>query len=103
MRVLSGRRSAVLVALLATILLVAQPSAPRSSRPRRPPGLSRFMYAIGKVESGGNYYRAELIVGRLRQVPDHAVELAVLGAPVPRQRQRQADPGQPGEGRCRAR
>ena len=34
---------------------------------------------------------------RVRQVPDHAVELAGLGAPVPRQREREADPGEPGK------
>jgi len=54
LRVLSGRRSAVLVAALATILvLTATGSAALAAK--SPPGLSRFMYAIGRVESGGNY------------------------------------------------
>lgn len=54
MRVLSGRRSAVLVAALATILvLTASGSAVLAAK--APPGLSRFMNAIGHVESGGRY------------------------------------------------
>ncbi|MEA2612960.1 MAG: Transglycosylase domain, partial [Chloroflexota bacterium] len=53
MRVLSGRRSAALVAALATILvLTASGSAVFAASP---PGLSRFMQAIGRIESGGNY------------------------------------------------
>lgn len=53
MRVSSGRRSAVIVATLAAVLvltLVAPAAAAKS-----PPGLQRFMNAIGKVESGGRY------------------------------------------------
>jgi hypothetical protein len=54
LRVLSGRRSAVLVAALATILvLTATGSAALAAK--SPPGLSRFMSAIGRIESGGNY------------------------------------------------
>jgi hypothetical protein len=54
LRVLSGRRSAVFVAALATILvLTASGSAALAAK--SPPGLSRFMYAVGRVESGGNY------------------------------------------------
>jgi len=53
LRVLSGRRSAVLVAALATTLvLTASGSAVFAASP---PGLSRFMQAIGRIESGGNY------------------------------------------------
>ncbi len=55
MRVLSGRLKAVLVATLATIVLVGV-LAPAATLATDPPGLSRFMYAMGKVESGGNYY-----------------------------------------------
>jgi hypothetical protein len=54
LRVLSGRRSAVLVAALATILvLTASGSAVFAAK--SPLGLARFMNAVGSVESGGNY------------------------------------------------
>jgi hypothetical protein len=55
LRVLSGRLKAVLVASLATIILVGVigPSATLASDP---PGLARFKTAIGHVESGGDYY-----------------------------------------------
>ena len=54
MRVLSGRRSAVLVAALATILvLTASGSAVFAAK--SPPGLARFMSAVARVESGGSY------------------------------------------------
>jgi hypothetical protein len=53
--VLSGRLKAVLVATLATIVLVGV-LAPAATLASDPPGLSRFMYAMGRVESGGNYY-----------------------------------------------
>ena len=53
MRVLSGRRSAVFIVVLATMLVfTASGSAALAASP---PGLSRFMYAVGQVESGGNY------------------------------------------------
>ena len=55
MRVLSGRLKAVLVAIVATIILVGI-SGPTSTLASDPPGLARFMYAVGKVESGGDYY-----------------------------------------------
>ena len=54
MRVLSGRRSAVLVAVLATILVLTA-SGSAAFAAKAPPGLNRFMYAVGQVESGGNY------------------------------------------------
>jgi hypothetical protein len=54
LRVLSGRRSAVLVAALATILvLTASGSAVFAAK--SPAGLSRFMSAVGRIESGGRY------------------------------------------------
>lgn len=54
MRVPVGRRSAVVVAILSTALvLTTAGSAVLAKDP--PPGLSRFMYAVGEVESGGNY------------------------------------------------
>ena len=55
MRVQSGRLKAVLVATLATIVLVGV-LAPAATLATDPPGLSRFMYAMGQVESHGNYY-----------------------------------------------
>jgi hypothetical protein len=55
LRVLSGRLRAVLVALLATIILIGI-SGPAATLASDPPGLARFMYALGQVESGGNYY-----------------------------------------------
>ncbi len=55
MRVLSGRLKAVLVASLATIILIGI-MAPSVTLASDPPGLARFMYALGQVESGGNYY-----------------------------------------------
>jgi hypothetical protein len=53
--VLSGRLKAVLVATLATVVLVGV-LAPTTTLASDPPGLSRFMYAMGQVESGGHYY-----------------------------------------------
>jgi hypothetical protein len=52
--VLSGRLKAVFVALLAATLLIGVlgPSATFASDP---PGLARFMYALGRAESGGRY------------------------------------------------
>jgi len=53
--VLSGRLKAVSVATLATIVLVGV-LGPATTLASDPPGLARFMYAMGQVESGGNYY-----------------------------------------------
>ena len=55
MRVLSARLRAVLVALLAALILIGI-SGPATTFASDPPGLSRFMYALGRAESGGNYY-----------------------------------------------
>ena len=55
MRVLTGRLRAVLVATLATIILVGV-VGPTTTLASDPPGLARFMAAMGRVESGGNYY-----------------------------------------------
>ena len=50
----AGRRRAVPVALLAAALVVSiAPSVVSSATP--PPGLERFLYALGEVESGGSY------------------------------------------------
>jgi transglycosylase-like protein len=55
LRVLPGRLKAVPVAILATIMLVGV-IGPTTTLASDPPGLARFMYAMGRVESGGNYY-----------------------------------------------
>lgn len=49
----TGRRRAVSVALLAAALVVA--IGPSVAQATAPPGLERFLYALGKVESGGSY------------------------------------------------
>ena len=54
MRVPSGRLKAVLVASLATIILVGV-IGPATTLASDPPGLARFMAAIGHVESHGDY------------------------------------------------
>jgi hypothetical protein len=51
--VLSGRLKAVLVASLATIILIGV-IAPATTLASDPPGLARFMAVIGRVESGGD-------------------------------------------------
>jgi hypothetical protein len=49
----TGRRRAVVVGLLApALLLTIVPSIVQASTP---PGLERFLYALGQVESGGSY------------------------------------------------
>ena len=54
MRDVAGRRRAVPVALLVAALIVSiVPSIVHSAT--APPGLERFLYALGQVESGGNY------------------------------------------------
>jgi hypothetical protein len=55
LRVLSGRLKAVLVATLATIILIGI-IGPATTLASDPPGLGRFMTAMGRVESGGRYY-----------------------------------------------
>ena len=55
MRDVVGRRRAVFVALsIAAITLSIIPFAASSAT--APPGINRFLYALGQVESGGNYY-----------------------------------------------
>ncbi len=54
MRVLSGRLKAVFVALLAATLLIGI-LGPTATFASDPPGLARFMYALGRTESGGSY------------------------------------------------
>ena len=54
MRVLSGRLKAVLVASLATIILIGA-SGMATTAATDPPGLAAFMRAVARVESGGSY------------------------------------------------
>ena len=54
MRVPRGRRSAVVVAILSATLIAAL-AGPAVTAAKSPPGLKAFMYAVGKVESGGRY------------------------------------------------
>jgi Transglycosylase-like domain len=54
LRVPSGRRSAVVVAILSAILMVGA-IGPSVTAAKSPPGLKAFMWAVGKVESGGRY------------------------------------------------
>jgi hypothetical protein len=58
----SGRRTAVVVATIATALLLgAIGAAPAAAAD--PPGLDKFMTAIGRVESGGNHKAVNEISG----------------------------------------
>jgi Transglycosylase-like domain len=71
LRVLSGRLKAVLVALLATIILIGI-VGPAVTLAGDPPGLARFMQAVGRVESGGNYTarnRTSGAYGRYQIIP----------------------------------
>lgn len=54
MRVLSGRLKAVLVASLATIILIGA-SGMATTAATDPSGLAAFMRAVARVESGGSY------------------------------------------------
>ena len=54
MRVSRGRLSAAVVAILSATLLLAL-IGPAVTAAKGPPGLSRFMWAMGEVESGGRY------------------------------------------------
>lgn len=62
MPVSAGRRRAVSVAILAAVLIVSiVPSAATSAT--APPGLARFLYALGEIESGGNYTARNSVTG----------------------------------------
>jgi hypothetical protein len=50
----AGRRRAVSVAILAAVLIVTLVPVSASST-TAPPGITRFLYALGEIESGGNY------------------------------------------------
>lgn len=58
----SGRRRAVLLVALALLLLPQMVPAAVTSAPV-PPGLERFLYALGEVESGGNYQARNPVSG----------------------------------------
>jgi hypothetical protein len=58
----AGRRRAAFVALaIAAIVLSVIPLAASSAI--EPPGINRFLYALGQVESGGNYYARNSTTG----------------------------------------
>ena len=57
-----GRRRAASLALVAAAVIVSiLPSAASSAS--APPGIDRFLYALGQVESGGNYYALNPVSG----------------------------------------
>lgn len=62
MRVPFGRLKVVPVALLATIVVIGSLGV-ATTLAADPPGLARFMYAMGQVESGGNYYARNPVSG----------------------------------------
>ena len=57
------------------------------------------MYAMGQVESGGNYYARNPTSGAYGKYQIMPSNWPAWAQPLPRQRECQADPGQPGEGR----
>lgn len=63
MRVSAGRRSAVFATFILMATLIVTALGPAASAAKAPPGLARFMYAVGKVESGGNYQARNPISG----------------------------------------
>ena len=63
MRVSAGRRSAVVATLILMATLVLTVLGPAANAAKAPPGLARFMYAVGKVESGGNYQARNPVSG----------------------------------------
>ena len=62
MPVVPRRRRAVAVALVGAALIVSIVPA-LSVRAASPPGLERFLYALGQVESGGSYTARNAITG----------------------------------------
>ena len=73
MRVQSGRRPAVVVATIATALLLGTIGAAPTAA-ADPPGLERFMAAVARVESGGNYRavnKASGAYGRYQIMPSN--------------------------------
>lgn len=70
MRVPSGRLKAVFVASVATTILIGA-MAPATALATDPPGLARFMAAVAKVESSGDYYarNASGAYGRYQIMP----------------------------------
>ena len=95
MPVLSGRLKAVVIALLATIMLVRHRTRHHPGRRPARSGPLHVRRRQGRIRR--QLHRSQRDLGRVRQVPDHAVQLAGLGGPVPRRLRRAADAGQPGE------
>lgn len=63
MRVSAGRRSAVVATLILMATLIVTALGPAATAAKAPPGLAKFMYAVGKVESGGNYQARNPVSG----------------------------------------
>lgn len=61
MRDVAGRRRAVIVAIMATLILSTMPAVVAGAS--APPGLDRFLSALGSVESGGNYTSKNTVSG----------------------------------------
>ena len=68
MRVPSSRLRAVVVATLAATLILSV-IGPAVSAAKGPPGLGPFMYAMGKVESGGNHNARNAFSGAVSDRP----------------------------------
>ena len=74
-------------------------AGPQIALAKNPPGLGKFMNAIGQVESGGRYdarNKSSGAYGKYQIMPSNWPAWAKT---LPRQRQRQADAREPGEGR----
>lgn len=60
---LLGRRRAVPVALILATILLSSLSPAVTQSATIPPNLEPFLYALGQVESGGNYYARNSVTG----------------------------------------
>ena len=96
MRVLSGRLKAVLVATLATIILVGSPRAV-GTLANDPPGLARFMYAIGQVESHGDYSARNESSGAYGKYQIMPASWRAWAGRYLGDSEREAQPGEPGD------
>ena len=100
LRVRTGRRSAVVVAVMSAVLILGLAGVSVSAA-KSPPGLKAFMAAVGQVESGGRYTARNPnsgAYGKYQIMPSNWPSWAgrYLGNSSARQ-----TPGQPGEGRGR--
>lgn len=56
-----GRRGAAAIAVIVAIVVAGL--LPAAASAGAPPGIDRFLYALGQVESGGNYYARNSVSG----------------------------------------